>query len=177
MIHAAASLSKMFLDEGHALSMLIYSAVVTQVFPGYGKVQYERIMKTLANAETSFNYARKQLRIPSRLLPPRGQLIYISPLPPADFESIVRLRNLGYSVIVLSIDPLIFEERSGLDFSLPEVQLAARYARIERKLMLKNLRQAGVQVENWIIDQPFLEISEQIRTHTLMHHRMMREYR
>ena len=174
-IHGAASLSRMFLDEGHALSMLIYSAVVKQVFPGYGKIQDERIMETLARADTSFNFARKQLRIPSRLLPPRGQLIYISPLPPTDFESIIQLRNQGYSVLVLSIDPLFFEEHSGLDRSSPEIQLAARFARIERSLMVSNLRQAGVQIENWTVDQPFLEVGERIRMHMGMHQRMIRE--
>lgn len=174
-VQAAASLSRMFLDEGHALSMLIYSAVVKQVFPGYGKVQYERIMETLARADTSFNFARKQLRIPTRLLPPRGQLIYISPLPPADFESIIQLRNQGYSVLILSIDPLFFEAHAGMDRSSTEVQLAARFARIERDLMFSNLRQAGVQVEDWIVDQPFLDISERIRQHTIIHQRAIRE--
>jgi len=174
-VHAAASLSKMFLDDGHSISMLIYSAVVTQVFPGYGKVQYERILKTLASADTSYNFSREQLRIPGRLLPPRGQLVYISPLPPADFETIIRLRNLGYSVLVLSLDPLFFEEHSGIDLPLPETQLAARFARIERKLMLNNLRQAGVLVENWTVDQPFLEVGERIRTHVVLHQRMIRD--
>lgn len=173
-VHAAASLSKMFLDEGHSISMLIYSAVVTQVFPGYGKVHYERILETLASADTSFNYAREKLRIPSRLLPPRGQLIYISPMPTADFEPIIRFHKLGYEVLVLSLDPLFFEEHNGKDLSLPEVQLAARFAKIERKLMLNNLYQAGVLVENWQVDQPFLEVGESIRSHISLHHRMVR---
>lgn len=173
-VQAAASLSKMFLDDGHAISMLIYSAVVTQVFPGYGKTQYQRILETLANTDTSYNYSREKLRIPSRLLPPRGQLIYISPMPPADFESILRLRKLGYEVLVLSLDPLFFEEHNDKALSQSEAQLAARYAEIERHLLLNNLRQAGIMVANWQVDQPFLNVSEGIRSRIVQHQRVVR---
>ena len=173
-VHAAASLSKMFLDDGHSVSMLIYSAIVTQVFPGYGKYQYERILETLATADTSYNFSREQLRIPGRLLPPRGQLVYISPMPPADYETITRLYQLGYSVVVLGLDPLFFEEHSRADLSVPEVKLASRFAKIERKLMLDNLSRAGVMVENWCVDQPFLDIGERIREDIVVYQRMAR---
>lgn len=173
-VHAAASLSKMFLDDGHSISMLIYSGVVTHIFPGYGKFQYERILETLATADTSFNFSREQLRIPRRFLPPRGQLVYISPTPPADYETIQQFQELGYSVIVLSLDSLFFEEDTLTDLSSPEAQLASRFAYIERKLMLENLSRAGVLVESWQVDQAFLEIAERIRANITIHHRTVR---
>lgn len=163
-VHAAASLAEMFVSEGHSLSMLVYSAVISQVFPGYGKVQYERILKALAHADTGFNFSREHLRnIPIRLLPPRGQLIYISPLANSDLQPLIRLHNLGYAILVISPDPLYIEEQSESDPSHPDFQLASRFAKIERNLLLTSLRQAGIQVANWQVDQPLSEVIDNVR--------------
>jgi uncharacterized protein (DUF58 family) len=163
-VHAAASFAKMFLNEGHCLSLLVYSTGVSRVFPGYGKVQCERVLKALAHADTGVNYAVEHLRyFPARLLPPHGQLIYISPLATSDLEPIMRFRDLGYTVLIISPDPLYFERQNESDPSQPDYQLAKRFAKIERDLLLSRLRQAGIQVANWKVDQPLSEVVDKVR--------------
>jgi uncharacterized protein (DUF58 family) len=111
-VQATASLADMFLSEGHCVSLLVYSTVIQRVFPGYGKVQRERILRALANAETGINYAMEHLRyFPARLLPPRGQLVYISPLATSDLESLLRFRARGYHLLVINPDLLFFERQ------------------------------------------------------------------
>jgi hypothetical protein len=71
---------------------------------------------------------------------------------------IIRLRSHGYQVLVISPDPVDFEFNQlrifGTKFTLPEIELAARVARLERKILLRQLRQAGVQIVDWQVDTP-----------------------
>jgi len=162
-IDAVASISTMLLNEGHCLSLVIYGAHISRIFPGYGRVQRERVMKALAQADTGINYVTEHLHyFPARLLPPRGQLIYISPLATSDLEPIVRFRDLGYSVLIISPDPLYFEQQIESDPSQPDFQLARRFAKIERALLISRLRQAGIQVASWKIDQPLSEVIDKV---------------
>ena len=174
-VQATASLAEMFLNEGHCLSLLIYSSVISRVFPGYGKIQKERILRALANAETGLNYAMEHLRyFPARLLPPRGQLIYISPLTISDLEPLLRFRVQGYHLLVISPDPLYFELQNESDMSQSDYQLAMRFAKIERNLLLSNLHRAGIQVVNWKVDQPLSNVLEQVHFQQLLQQRTVR---
>jgi uncharacterized protein (DUF58 family) len=174
-VQATASLAEMFLDEGHCLSLLIYSTAIQRVFPGYGKVQRERILRALANAETGINYAMEHLRyFPVRLLPPRGQLVYISPLAASDLEPLLRFRAQGYHLLVLSPDPLYYEQQNESDPSQPDFQLALRFANIEHDLLRKNLSRAGIQVIDWKVDQPLSTVLEQVHFQKMLQQRTVR---
>ncbi len=174
-VQATASLAEMFLNEGHCLSLLVYSAAIMRVFPGYGKIQRERILEALAYADTGINYAMEHLRyFPARLLPPRGQLIYISPLATDDLEPLLRFRAQGYQLLVISPDPLHFEQSGDPDRFSPDFQLARRLAKIERDLLCGGLRRAGIQVVNWEIDQPLSVALDQVRLQNLLHQRTAR---
>jgi uncharacterized protein (DUF58 family) len=163
-VEATASLADMFLGEGHCLSLLIYSVGIVRVFPGYGKVQHERVLKALAKADTGLNYAMEHLRyLPARFLPPRGQLVYISPVSSGDLDRIIRFRTQGYDILVVSPNPMDFERWSETEPEKPEFQLATRFAQIERDLVFNRLRQAGVQIVNWHVDQPLSTVLDHIR--------------
>jgi uncharacterized protein (DUF58 family) len=163
-VHAVASLATMFLDEGHCLSLLVYGDRVSRVFPGYGQVQCERVLEALTLVETGINYVTEYLfYFPARLLPPRGQLLYISPLATSDLEPMKRFRDLGYAVLIISPDPLFFEQQIESDPSQPDFQLAKRFAKIERDLLISNLRKSGIQVANWKVDQPLSEVVDKVR--------------
>jgi len=173
-IQATASLAEMFLNEGHCLSLLVYSTAIQRVFPGYGKVQKERILRALANAETGINYAMEHLRyFPTRLLPPRGQLVYISPLAVSDLEPLLRFRAQGYHLLVINPDPMFFEQQEEVDVSQPDYQLAVRFAKIERNLLYGNLHRAGIQVVNWKVDQPLSIALDQIHFQKMLQQRTL----
>ena len=174
-VQATASLAEMFLNEGHCLSLLVYSTAILRVFPGYGKVQRERILRALASAETGINYAMEHLRyFPARLLPPRGQLVYISPLVASDLEPLLRFRAQGYHLLVVSPNPLYFEQQGEADASQPDYQLAERFAKIERDLLRRNLNRAGIQVVDWKADQPLSTVLEQVHFRKMLQQRTVR---
>jgi uncharacterized protein (DUF58 family) len=174
-VRATASLAEMFLKEGHCLSLLVYSMAVLRVFPGYGKTQRERILRALANADTGINYAMEHLHyLPARLLPPRGQLIYISPLASSDMEPLLRFRARGYHLLVISPDPLHFEQQDKSAASQTDYQRALRFAKIERDLLCRNLNRAGIQVVNWKVNQPLSSVLDQVHFKKMLQQRTVR---
>jgi uncharacterized protein (DUF58 family) len=152
-IGATASLAEVFLDAGNRVGLLIYGSGMTRTFPGYGKVQRDRIMRALARAKTGFNYALESLEyLPTRFFPARSQIVMISPLLPEDLRVLVRLKACGYQVMVISPDPVDFEAKSLAPHRT--LELATRIARAERKLLLCELQRVGIQIVDWQVSQP-----------------------
>ena len=152
-VRATASLAEVFLDAGNRVGLLIYGSGMTRTFPGYGKVQRDRIMRALARAKTGFNYALENLEyLPTRFFPARSQIVMVSPLLPDDLRVLVRLKACGYQVMVISPDPIDFEAKSLAPHGT--FQLATRIARAERKLLLRELQRVGIQIVDWQVSQP-----------------------
>jgi uncharacterized protein (DUF58 family) len=152
-IRAAASLADIFVSEGHPVGLLVYGAALERVFPGYGAVQKERILRTLARARTGRNYAMESLnRLPTRFFPARSQLVIVSPLIPPDLAALTRLLANGYSLLIVSPNPVAFEAQAYPPG--PEVGLAARLAQVERVLLLQKIRRLGIRLVDWPVDQP-----------------------
>jgi uncharacterized protein (DUF58 family) len=153
-VRAAASLSDLFLKEGNRVGLLVYGYGLEWVFPGYGKHQNQRILRTLATAETGHNYSMENLNnLPVRLFPAHSQIVLVSPLLQSDTATLHRMRAQGYEILVVSPDPVLFELRSfpGKNQDDP----AVRIAHIERRFILKKIRQAGINVLDWDTAQPF----------------------
>ena len=153
-VRATASLAEAFLFDGNRVGLLIYGGFLDWTFPGYGKVQRERILRALARAETGEGLVFESLDyLPTRFFPARSQLVIISSLLSDDLPMLIRLRARGYQILLISPDPGTFEARA-LE-SRPSVTLAARIVHLERALLLRKLRHAGIQVVDWQVDQPF----------------------
>jgi len=80
-------------------------------------------------------------------------VVLVSPLVNDDAQFLPRLRARGYSVLIIAPDPISFEV-SRLE-SNELWQTAVRVARVERELLLRKLRQSGIQVFNWDVMIPF----------------------
>jgi len=151
-VQATASLADLFLRDGHRVGLLSYGAM-TRVFPGYGATQRERILSALAFSQTQMSYAFDRLgNLPIRFFPPRSQLVIVTPLLRDDLSGLLRFGSLGYTILIVSPDPIDFEVRSlsstaGLD-------LPIRLARLERAVMLRTLQRAGIRVVSWETSQP-----------------------
>jgi uncharacterized protein (DUF58 family) len=158
-IQATAALADVFLHRGNRVGLLMYGRAVDWTFPGYGKVQRERILRALARAETGdlpvfekFDY------LPTRLFPARSQIVLISPLLAHDLDMLASLRGRGYQLLVISPDPVAFEQRElGADHVVAQ---AARIARLERSLLLHQCRQVGIPVVDWPVDVSFQQVAE-----------------
>jgi uncharacterized protein (DUF58 family) len=158
-IQAAGALADTFLHRGNRVGLLMYGRSLDWTLPGYGKMQRERILRALARAETGDLPVLERLDyLPTRLFPARSQIVLISPLLPHDLEMLASLRARGYQLLVISPDPISFEQR-GLD-EHPETATATRLAQIERALLLQRCRRSGVIVIDWPTDLPFQQIAE-----------------
>ncbi|HSR31109.1 MAG TPA: DUF58 domain-containing protein [Anaerolineae bacterium] len=153
-IRATASLAERFLSDGNRVGLLVYGGALDWTFPGYGKVQRERILRALARAETGDSQVFDNLDyLPTRYFPAQSQLVLVSPLCLDDLPMLIRLRARGYQLLVIRPDPVPMELKL-LD-QQPGADLAARIVRVERVLLRRKLQQAGIQVVDWKVDQPF----------------------
>ena len=144
-IQAVAALADTFLAQGNRVGLLHYGHYLHWTFPGYGKIQRERILHDLAQAEPGESLVFSDLgHIPAQLFPAHSQIVLVSPLIPGDYDVLVQLRARGYQVMVVSPDPVAFE----LAYlpKDPQVALAGRMIHLERALLLQRLSHAGVQV-------------------------------
>jgi len=147
-VRTTASLAAAFLGDGNRVGLLIYGGFLDWTFPGYGRVQQERILRALAGAETGESQVFESLDfIPTRYFPAQSQLVLISPLCDDDLPPLVRLRARGYELMVISPDPVAFEAQA-LESS-PTVSLATRIAHMERAWLLRRLQRAGIRTVDW----------------------------
>lgn len=153
-VGATASLAEMFLHQGHRVSLLVYGRTMLNVFPGYGKLQRQRIMSCLSKATVDSD---KQTSvpldyIPIRMFPSKTLIILISAHTAADRSLFVRLRAYGYQVLLVSPDPIDFA-RPALGQDATD-RLAIRAAHLERRLQLKNIARLQIRVINWQVGRP-----------------------
>src|SRR5687767_12715159 len=153
-VQAAAALSDALLAQGNRVGLLVYANYLRWTLPGYGKIQRERILHSLAHAKPGGSEVFSDLEhLPTRLFPPESQIILVSPLTDDDLTPLVQLRAQGYQVLVVSPDPVKFE-LSYLPRN-PTVDLAARVIHMERTLLLKRIQRASIQVLDWDVAEPF----------------------
>ncbi len=153
-IRATASLAERFLSDGNRVGLLIYGRSLDWTFPGYGKIQRERVLRALARAQTGGSQVFDRLEyLPTRYFPAQSQLVLVSPLCRDDLPMLIRIRARGYQLLVVRPDPVDMELK--LLGQRPGVELAARIVRVERELLRRKLQQAGIQVLDWPVDQPF----------------------
>jgi len=150
---AVASLADALLNAGNRVGMLFYGKQIVWTFPGYGKVQAERILHDLSRLEPGDSEVFSELYVPRNLFPAHSQLLLVSPLIGEDFDALIGLRTKGYHVLIVSPNPAKFEA-----MELPktdEVVLATRIARLQRQVLLRRLVGAGFQVVDWDVSEPF----------------------
>jgi len=156
-VQAAAALTDALLAQGNRVGLLVYAAFLRWTIPGYGKIQREKILFSLAHARPGGSEVFADLEhLPTRMFPSESQIILISPLHEDDISPLVQLRAQGYQVLVVSPNPVKFE----LSY-LPKnrnVELAARMIQMERALLMQKVGHAGIQVLDWDVIEPFDQV-------------------
>jgi uncharacterized protein (DUF58 family) len=172
-VRASADISDIFLSEGNRVGLLIYGSSIDRAFPGYGKVQRERILRLLARATPGFNYALEKMdNLPTRFFPTRSQIVLISPLLPEDEQVLTHLCAHGYRVLLVSPNPILYEvgdqqadSNPGRDWS---GQMAFRLATLERKLQINRLRRSGMLVADWDVTQPLDALLQAVTARSIL---------
>jgi uncharacterized protein (DUF58 family) len=153
-VQAAAAIAESFLSSGNRVGLLLYGTLLDWTLPDYGKIQRERIMQRLAGAQPGESLVFSELdQLPTRLLPPKSQIVYISPLHETDVNVLVSLRARGYAVLVVSPNPIVFE-LSNRTAGSANLSLASRITSAERTLTIRKLEQAGIRVVDWHTGYP-----------------------
>lgn len=158
-IQATAALAENLLTYGNRVGLFLYGGSIDWTFPGSGKQQYEKILRTLARARIESSQIFNRLdHIPARLFPHRSLLILVSTLHPLDYRDLHTLRAKQYQVMVVSPDPLAFE--TALLDDGEELELAQRLAWLERNNLMAQLARRGIQVCNWDTRQSFADVAQ-----------------
>ena len=156
-IQATATLAEALLSYGNRVGLYIFGGPINWTFPGSGKKQYEKILRSLASASIEESQLFRRLdHLPVRLFPSRCLLIMVSPLSSEDLPSLLALRAKGYQLIVIIPDPISFEVR--VLEEEPHLELAQRLATLERRHLLNKLARGGVQICEWDVAQPLPEV-------------------
>jgi uncharacterized protein (DUF58 family) len=156
-IRATASLADLFLRDGNRVGLLVFGQYLDWTFPGYGKVQRERILRALARARPGDSQVFDSLEnIPTRFFPAQSQLVLVSPVSQDDLPVLLGMRARGYQLLAIRPDPISYELQ-GLESSR-SVDLAQRILHAERALVRRGLQQAGVQLVDWQVDRPFDQV-------------------
>ena len=149
---AAASLSEAFLRQGHRLSLLVFGQRLVSVYPGYGKLQLNRILRCLAKTSPGQDGSLDSFEhLPIRMFSSHALIVILSPLAPSDWPLFPRLRAYGYQGLLISPDPVDFA-RPAFNQD-PASRLAIRAARLERRLELFKVAQLGIPVVDWPVRQ------------------------
>ncbi|MFN8595238.1 MAG: DUF58 domain-containing protein [Anaerolineae bacterium] len=157
---AAASLAEVFLRQGNRVSLLIYRKHMVNVFPGYGKVQLNRILRALAQTTTEEESSFDSLQfLPLRMFSSHSLIVILSPLAAEDWQLFPRLRAYGYQVLLIS--PNTLDYAGSLLPTDHITQLASRLARIERQSEIDKITQLWIPVIDWQVDQPLAPLVRQ----------------
>jgi uncharacterized protein (DUF58 family) len=164
-LRATASLAEVFLHQGHRVSMLILGERITTVYPGYSKVQLNRILRTLAKVQLSSSTSDVSLDyLPLRIFSSRALILMLSPLTPSDWPVFPFLRARGNGVLLICPDPIDFALRSFAQD--PPSRLAVRAARVERRLQLQKIARLHIRVIDWQVDRPLSPLVRSALCHT-----------
>jgi len=153
-LRAAASLAVHFLQAGNIVGLLVYGDIIRWVFPGTGKIQERRILDRLAESVAAEREVFEDLaNIPTRLFPPRSQLVLVSPIvDDDDVEVIAQLIDRGYSLLVVSPHAGAWEAEQIVEHDIAET--ADRITTIRRELYLNTLLRAGATIVSWDVAEP-----------------------
>lgn len=159
-VEAGAAITRNLIRSGNRVSLLVVGKNRTRVFPGTGKHQLHKILDTLAGCEPGNLSSIELLKsIPIRLFSSRTTIIFISPLHQNDHSLLTRLRAEGYQVLLIC--PNSFQ--SMMEKNQLETSLSVRAVRIEREIMLWKIRQLGIKVLDWSIEEPLTGIFQRSR--------------
>lgn len=167
---ATASLAEVFLRQGNRVSLLIYGKPIVNLFPGYGKVQLNQILRTLAQITPESDASLNSLEyFALKMFSSHSLILILSPLAPNDWHLFPRLRAYGYQVLLISPDP--FDYAQDMLPADPTTRLASRLARVERYLEICKITQLWIPVIDWKVSQPLLPLVR----NALSHSRIQRE--
>jgi uncharacterized protein (DUF58 family) len=168
-IKAAIAIADRLLKDRDRVGLLTIGDTLTIIRPGYGRRQFDRIVLSLVNLKSGYNWTIENLPNYLRFFFPNiSQLILVSSL--ADDLSVRAAMDIelkGFDVAVISPNPvdiekqIIFGSRRFLRRRAnSQIQLAESIARLSRQTSMETLRSLGVLVVDWKVDDSLEDVIE-----------------
>jgi uncharacterized protein (DUF58 family) len=149
---AAVFLAETFLRRGNRAGLVLLGDTMSVVYPGYGKVQLNRILRVLAGARPGEGASHLSLdQVPLRMFSSRAMIVILSPLMSDEWRFFLRLRARANERLLISPDPVDFVKSNVADAA---GMLGLRLARLERRLELRRVSQLGIRVIDWPVHKP-----------------------
>ena len=163
---AVGSLAEVFLKQGHRVSLFVHGGQSDPVFPDFGKKQLRRILGRLSELRPESNTRESNLvHLALPTLSRKTFLVVVSPLQPEDHQFFVRMRALGYQMLLICPDSLDFAAPNpppAVDHDL----LSLRAAKLERRVQLGLIEQLAVPVIDWRTCEPLQGVLRQALRHS-----------
>lgn len=152
-LRSIASLSDMFLHQGHRVGLYTVGENILKTPPAYGKKQLYKILNCLSRAKVDSENSRSSLEaLTLERFSPKAILFVFSPFNYSDVLFYRTLRSNGLQVVLICADPFDFAFQKS-DVNKTDI-LALRAAKIEKRLNLRLLSQLSVVVIDWEVTQP-----------------------
>ncbi len=159
-VRATAALADAYVERRDRVGLVSFGGILRWLVPGSGIVQLYRIVDALIDTQIVLSYYWRDLElIPVRTLPPSALVVALSPLlDERSVGALVDLRARGFDLAVVDVSPLPFTERSdGVDGVAFDLWV------LRRDALRHRLRRAGIAVSEWLPDQPFQAVLEEVR--------------
>jgi uncharacterized protein (DUF58 family) len=153
-VRAAAALAAAYMSRKDRVGVVELGGLLRWIRPMSGRRHLEGLIEALLPADVGFTYVVRHLDVvPPRALPPRALVIAISPLLDERFtKALYDLEARRFDLLVLAISP-VEPTRRALPPS-PLTDLACRVWAAERRVLLDDLRRAGLPVLEWDTRRP-----------------------
>ncbi len=150
-LRAAASLAAAYLQRRDRVGVIGFGGVLQWLEPSLGERALYQIADALLATEIEFSYVWKTVSmIPTRLLPAGSLVIGLTPLlDPRASQALLDLRARGYDLAIIECSPEPFLPAP----ASPHAELARRLWQLQRTALRNRLRELGVPVAQWRIDQ------------------------
>ena len=151
-LRAAVSLAAGYLERRDRVGVVGFGGVMQWLEPSLGERALYRIADALLQTEVVFSYVWKTVSvIPARLLPAGSLVIALTPLlDPRSSQALLDLRARGYDLAIVECAPEPFLAAPGSTTA----ELARRVWQLQRSALRDRLRELGVPVAQWDINQP-----------------------
>ncbi len=159
---AAATLTNFFIKRRDSVALIVFGEKLLSIKPSQGSKQLYEILTALAGADSAGSLPMKGVvEVSSPYMPRRSPVILITNLDgdPTVIDAISILRTLEFDVVVLTPSSIEFElmSRKRLEAGV-EKSLEYEVLRLERDILVQDLRGYGASVVEWDPKVPLLAI-------------------
>jgi uncharacterized protein (DUF58 family) len=159
---AAATLTNFFIKRRDSVALIVFGEKLLSIKPSQGSKQLYEILTALAGADSAGNLPMKGVvEVSSPYMPRRSPVILITNLDgdPTVIDAISILRTLEFDVVVLTPSSIEFElmSRKRLEAGV-EKSLEYEVLRLERDILIQDLRGYGASIVEWDPKVPLLAI-------------------